>query len=80
MRALALLFLSLAVTPAMAETTTSTAMLSPGGTPAPYSAIVKAGECFTSCSTGSARNDCASGQSCSCHCDGHDHAVCGICR
>lgn len=61
MRALAVIFLSLAVTPAMAEATGSTAMLNPGGLPALQSSNVNAGECFTSCSTGSARNDCASG-------------------
>jgi hypothetical protein len=80
MRALALTFLSLAVTPATAEATRLTALLGPSGTPAPHSAIVKAGECFTTCSTGSARNDCASGQPCSSYCDSHDHAVCGIGR
>ena len=79
MRALSAIFLSLAVTSGVAETTKLTAMVGPGGTQAPYSAIVKAGECFTTRGTESARDDCASGQSCSCYCDSHDHAVCGIC-
>jgi len=80
MRALAMIFLSLAVTPALGETTKLTAMLSPNGAATPYSSIIKAGECFTSCYSGSARNDCASGQTCSCYCDGSGRAVCEICR
>jgi hypothetical protein len=79
MRAHDAIFSSLAVTPAVAETTRLTVVLSPSGVPAPYSSIVKAGRVCTTRSTGSTRNDYASGQSCSCYSDSHDYAVCGVC-
>ena len=80
MRSLAVIFLVFAVTPAVGETTRLAGLLNPNGLHAPYSGLTKAGECFTTCNGGSARNDCAAGQTCSCYCDMQGRAVCEICR
>ena len=80
MRSLAVIPFFLAVTPALGDTTKLAALLDPGALPAPRASVIKIGECFTMCSTGSARNDCAPGQTCSCYCDMSGRAVCETCR